>query len=136
MKIGNSRRKGWITVKNYAKIELALKKSQDGFNLNSIFQTTNLIVCLYENRTIKILINHNLGAFDQRSFIIYVYSLFKIIDWNYLTVQCHFNSLVILINIANTIYKQFFNYSICNRWRFTNSRLSRMFLSIHQKCTL
>ena len=67
-------------MKNYAKIELALKKSQDGFNLNSIFSTTNLIICLCENRTIKILINHKLGAFNQRSFIIYVYSLFKIID--------------------------------------------------------
>ena len=80
---------------------VSFKKSQEGFNFTSIFQT-NLNICFCESKTIKMLINHKLGALDQRSFLIYVYSLFKIIDWNDLTVQCHFNSLVILISIANT----------------------------------
>ena len=54
----------------------SFKKSQYGFNLNSKFQTTNLNICFCENMTIKIVINYKLGAFDQRSFIIYIYSLF------------------------------------------------------------
>ena len=76
---------------------VSFKKITRGFQFKFYFSENK-----FNLLTIKMLLNHKLGALDQRSFLIYVYSLFKIIDWNDLTVQCYFNSLVILISIANT----------------------------------
>ena len=103
-KIGNSRRKGCIIVKKLRKKTVSFKKITRGFQFKFYFSENKFNICFCESRTIKMLINHKLGALDQRTFLIYVYSLFKIIDWNDLTVQCHFNSLVILVSIANTIF--------------------------------
>ena len=55
------------------------KKITRSFNLNSIFPTINLIICFCEIRIKKILINHKLGASDQRPFTITYTVFFKLL---------------------------------------------------------